>query len=90
MMQMKRRRKTVVAVLLCVICAGLMTACNTSNYAQSGQKIIPAAKLADYLGKEHVVVVDMQTADAYAAAHVQGAVNITQEDIVINVPVKIM
>ncbi|MDD3213923.1 MAG: rhodanese-like domain-containing protein [Eubacteriales bacterium] len=89
-MTFKRLWKTV-AVLLCVmLAAGALTACNTSTYAESGKKIIPASELGNYIGKDDVVIVDMQTADAYAAAHVQGAVNITLDDIVINVPVKNM
>ena len=89
-MPYQRRWKPLAAALLAVLCASLMTACNTSTYADSGKKLIPAAKLADYLGKENVVVVDMQPAEDYAAEHVAGAVNITQEDIVINIPVKNM
>lgn len=89
-MTFKRLWKTV-AVLMCLaLVAGALTACNTSTYAESGKKIIPASELGNYIGKDNVVIVDMQSADAYAAAHVQGAVNITLDDIVINVPVKNM
>jgi thiosulfate/3-mercaptopyruvate sulfurtransferase len=75
---------------LFALVAGMLTACNTSKYAESGKIIIPPRDLSNYIGKDNVVVVDMQPADAYAAAHVQGAVNITLDDIVINVPVKNM
>lgn len=89
-MTLKRRLKTTAALLALILVAGALTGCNTAQYAQSGTKIIPATKLSDYLGQEHVVIVDMQSAEDYAKAHVQGAVNITLDDIVINVPVKNM
>ena len=89
-MTFKRLWKTVAVLLCLMLAAGALTACNTSTYAESGKKIIPASELGNYIGKDNVVIVDMQTADAYAAAHVQGAVNITLDDIVINVPVKNM
>lgn len=89
-MASKRPWKTVIAVLMLAMAACILTACNASTYEESGKKIIPASSLAGYMGKDNVVVVDMQSAENYAAAHVQGAVNITQEDIVINVPVKNM
>ncbi len=89
-MTVKRLGKIVAVLTLFALVAGMLTACNTSKYAESGKIIIPAADLSNYIGKDNVVVVDMQSADAYAAAHVQGAVNITLDDIVINVPVKNM
>lgn len=89
-MHLQRTGKTLLALALLVLAAGNLTACNTSQYAQSGRKIIPASALAEAIGKDNVVIVDMQDAEAYAAEHVQGAVNITQADIVINVPVKNM
>jgi len=89
-MTFKRPWKTVIAVLMLAMAACILTACNTSTYEESGKKIIPVSSLADYLGKDNVVVVDMQSAEAYAAAHVESAISITQEDIVINVPVKNM
>ena len=89
-MPFKRRWKTVAVLLMVGLAALVLTACNTSTYEESGKKIIPAKALAGFISKDNVVIVDMQTADAYAAAHVMGAVNITQEDIVINVPVKNM
>lgn len=89
-MTLKRLWKTI-AILLCLSLASVaLTACNTSTYAESGKIIIPAADLSEYIGKDNVTIVDMQSAEAYAAAHVEGAINITLDDIVINVPVKNM
>ena len=92
-MSIKRPWKTLIALLLLLSSAFSLTACNTSTYAESGKKIVPAMpaeKYAAYLGKDQVTIVDMQSAEDYAAGHVAGAVNITQEDIVINIPVKNM
>lgn len=89
-MTLKRRLKAIAALLALILAATALTGCNTAKYAQSGTKIIPATKLGDYLGQEHAVIVDMQSAEDYATAHVKGAVNITLDDIVINVPVKNM
>ena len=89
-MTSQHQRKTLSALVLLIVAAIVLTGCNTAQYEQSGTKIIPASTLASYIGKENVMIVDMQTAEAYAAAHITGAVNITQEEIVINVPVKNM
>jgi len=89
-MAFKRPVKTVIVLLILVLTAGMITGCNTSEYAQSGKVIIPAADLSNYIGAENTVIVDMQDEEAYAAAHVEGAVNIPLSDIVINVPVKNM
>ncbi len=79
--------KTALALVMLVAMAGVLTSCSSHDYAESGKKIIPVSSLADYMGKDGVVIVDMQDAESYAAGHVEGAVNITQEDIVISVPV---
>ena len=89
-MTYKRSLKTVIALMMLAMAACILTACNTSTYEESGKKIIPASSLAGYIGRAGTVIVDMRAAEDYALAHVEGAVNITQEDIVINVPVKNM
>ncbi|MEA4928707.1 MAG: rhodanese-like domain-containing protein [Candidatus Limiplasma sp.] len=89
-MTLKRRWKPLAALLALVLVAGLTTACNTSQYAESGRQILPAASLSQAIGKAGVVIVDMQDAEAYATEHVQGAVNITKDDILINIPVQNM
>jgi thiosulfate/3-mercaptopyruvate sulfurtransferase len=81
-----RWKKALVLVVLAAL-ACVLTACAAHDYAQSGKKIIPASSLNSYIGKDGVVIVDMQDAESYAAGHVEGAVNLTQEDIVISVPV---
>ena len=65
--------------------------CSSHTFVQTEPSLILGAQeLSGYIGKDGVVIVDTRSADEYAAGHVQGAVNIPTEDIVINVPVKNM
>ena len=89
-MALKRLLKTLAALLVVAMAAGMLSACNTSQYAESGKIIIPAKALAGYVGAANTVIVDMQSAEDYAAAHVEGAVNIPVAEILINVPVQNM
>ena len=73
--------------MLVVMFAG----CNTHKFADTEQSLIISAEdLKDYIGKENVVIVDMQSTEDYTAGHVEGAVNIQNTDITINVPVSTM
>lgn len=83
-------KKLTIMVVLVMLTMTLFTACNPSNYAESDKKIISTKELQNYIGKENVVVVDMQNAEDYAKEHLAGAVNITAQEIVVNVPVKNM
>ena len=66
-------------------------ACNTHKFAETENSlIISAEELKDYIGKENVVIVDMQSTEGYTTGHVEGAVNIQNGDITINVPVSTM
>ncbi len=89
-MSLKKSAKKLIALLILVITVVSVTACNTSDYAESGKIIIPAKELESYIGADNVVIVDMQSEENYAAAHVEGAVNIPVSDIMINVPVQNM
>lgn len=82
---MSVKKITMFAGMLVLILS--LTACNPSSYAESDKKLIGAKQLSEYIGKENVVFVDMQSPQDYAAGHISGAVNITKDDIVINVPV---
>ncbi|HML45565.1 MAG TPA: rhodanese-like domain-containing protein [Clostridia bacterium] len=86
-MTFRHRWKTALALVMLGAMALVLIACSAHDYAESGKKIVPAASLSSYIGNGNVVIVDMQDAESYAAGHVQGAVNITREDIVISVPV---
>lgn len=87
---MHRFAKTGFACVVLLLAAVSFAACNSYDYAEEDTLIISAEQLADYIGGENVVIVDMQPAEAYAAGHVAGAVNIVAADLMINVPVENM
>lgn len=76
--------------LVFILSVSCMTGCSSHKFSKSDSLILNAKQLKDYIGKESTVIVDMQTAEEYAAGHVEGAVNIPIEEITINVPVKNM
>lgn len=84
---MRKIDKKISICLVLLLIAAIMGGCNSSKYAQADTIIISAKDLKDYIGKDNVAIVDMQSANDYAARHVPGAVNILRSDIVINVPV---
>lgn len=56
------------------------------DLAGNGEYIIEAKEAAKLIGKQGVVIVDMQDEEAYQAGHVPGAVNILRGMIVVNDP----
>ena len=83
--------KKITIFLAMIMMVSLFTACNNHEYAKTTESLLVSAEeLKDYIGKENVVIVDMQGAEEYAAGHVEGAVNIQKDDIIINVPVSTM
>lgn len=65
--------------------------CASHTFVQTDPSVIVSVQdLPNYIGKEGVVIVDTRSAEDYAAGHVEGAVNIPTDEIVINVPVKNM
>ena len=89
-MTLKKSAKRFAALLILVVTVAAVTACNTSEYAESGKIIIPAKDLQTYIGMDNVVIVDMQAEEDYAVSHVEGAVNIPVSEIMISVPVQNM
>jgi len=79
--------KKISICLALLLTAAMIGGCNSSKYAQADTLIISADELKDYTGKDGIAIVDMQSANDYAARHVPGAVNILKSDIVVNVPV---
>ena len=76
------------SILFMLIIVIIMTsACNSSTYAPTDTIILSADNLQNYIGQENVIIVDMQSMNDYSKQHVEGAVNITKNDIVINDPV---
>lgn len=77
-------------LVFALLAAGLY-GCSSHTFVETEPSLILGAEdLSEYIGKDEVVIVDTRSADEYAAGHVQGAVNIPTEEIVINVPVKNM
>lgn len=80
--------KNLTFFLLVVMLAVVISACNPSVYEDTDPQIISAASLPELVsGNENIAIIDMQNPEDYAAGHVEGAVNIVKDDIVINVPV---
>ena len=83
--------KNLTFILLVVMLAVVISACNPSTYEETPSQIISADSLSDFISSnDNIVIVDMQSPEDYAAGHVEGAVNIVKDDIVINVPVENM
>lgn len=83
-------KKIALLLVFALLAAGLY-GCSSHTFVQTEPSLILGAKeLSEYIGKDGVVIVDTRSADEYAAGHVQGAVNIPTDEIVINVPVKNM
>jgi len=65
-----------------------VSACNPSDYVETDPQIISASEFAELLvGDEDFYVIDMQKPEDYQKGHVEGAVNVVKDDIVISVPV---
>lgn len=83
--------KKITIFLVLALFTTCLTGCNSHTFAETENSLIVSAKeLTDYMGKENVVLVDMQSPEDYGKEHLEGAVNIPTENIVINVPVKNM
>ncbi|PKM86436.1 MAG: rhodanese [Firmicutes bacterium HGW-Firmicutes-12] len=83
---MKRSVSLLLFVMIITIAFSL-TGCGSTGGGAQGQEIIEAQDVAKSLGKENVVLVDMQNEEDYAENHIKGAINITRAEIVINEPV---
>ena len=72
----------------CIFTLVLLPGCNDSQYGPADQIIIQAKDLPAFIGRDGVVVVDMQAPEDYAKEHVAGAINIPVSDILVNLPVE--
>jgi len=84
--------KSIISVVMISVFALSIVGCSTSGATtgKEGTVIIDAKGADKLLNKENVIFVDARTADMYADGHVKNAVNITREDVTINVPVSNM
>lgn len=81
---MKKYAKAAVLLTL-VLALGALSGCLGTTGQAEGPYIIEAERAISMV-KDGAVLVDAQMADAYEAAHIEGAVNITRGDIVVNEP----
>ncbi|MEW5785685.1 MAG: rhodanese-like domain-containing protein [Bacillota bacterium] len=73
-------------VLAAVILAFVTGVGPGSTLVDPGRYIVEAKDVVKLLKNEQVVLVDMQESAAYAAGHIDGAVNIERNEVVINTP----
>ncbi|MEL7564127.1 MAG: rhodanese-like domain-containing protein [Dehalobacterium sp.] len=84
-----RKKKTILLIFLTIIFALVSGGCG-SGTNESGPNIINAKEAVGLLGSGNYVLIDTQDAEAYGNEHIKDAVNITRNDIVINIPVENM
>lgn len=65
----------------------VLSGCSAAGSGAEGKYIIDVDSVSKLMAQEKTVFVDMQSGKDYAKGHLQGAVNITRSDIVINEPV---
>lgn len=83
--------KKITIFLVLALSTTCLAGCGSHTFANTEESLLVSVKeLSDYMGKENVVIVDMQSPEDYGNEHLEGAVNIAADDIVINVPVKNM
>ena len=88
---MRPSTKKLALFLAFVLMAVGFSGCASHTFVQTDPSVIVSVQdLSNYIGKEGVVIVDTRSPEDYAAGHVEGAVNIPTDEIVINVPVKNM
>lgn len=85
-----KRGKRVLIFALCLALLMTLSGCKRAEYAASDTIIIDAKTLPEYIGKEGVVIVDMQDSEGYANGHVEGAVNLQIGSVLVNLPVENM
>ena len=78
----KPRRKTIPALLLLILAALLITACNKETKELPGYIQITQAEAKEMMAKDdgHVIV-DVRREDEYNEGHIPGAIRVTNEDI---------
>lgn len=80
-------KKTAI-ILLILVMAMSVVACNPSEYQEADPVIVSAQEFVEVLdGVGDYQIIDMRKAADYAKGHVDGAVNIVKDDIVVSVPV---
>lgn len=81
------QKKTPILVLFLTIIFALVLGGCGSGESSSGPNIINAKDAAELLDSGNYVLVDTQDAEAYGQEHITEAVNVSRNDMVINIPV---
>ena len=80
--------KKLTFLLMIIMLTILISACNPSQYVETDSRLVSADNLSEFIANnDKLIIVDMQSPEDYASGHVDGAVNITKNDIMIKVPV---
>lgn len=77
-------KKTVLAIVIAAVLV-IAAGCVNYDFEQTGQYIVTAKTALD-MAKEGVIIVDAQSAEDYAAQHVERAVSIPMSALIINEP----
>lgn len=83
---MKKLAKLIATLLVLLIPFSFVGCSSSTSGSTTGSEIIDAKQALGLVGKDKVVLVDMQQSGAYVDNHMDGAVNISLNDIVINTP----
>ena len=78
---MKKLTKIVFVIMALILTVTGCVGTNTNAPGEKGQEIISASKALDTVSEDGVVIVDAQKSSAYKNSHVNGAVNISRNDI---------
>lgn len=82
---MKLMIKKATVLLLAVSMLVSITGCNKTEYVES-DRVIEAADLVDLLSDANTVVIDARSAKDYRAGHLQGAINLSANDLTLSEP----
>lgn len=82
-----KKRLILFSLVLMVSIVLAATGCGSAKTGSPRGIIIEAQEAAGLIGKDGVVLVDMQPSYEYQENHIKGAVNIAREDITVNQPV---
>lgn len=80
-----KNTKIILMLFVLVLALGALSGCLGTTGQADGPYIIDAEEAMALL-EDGAVLVDGQQADAYGASHIEGAVNISRSDIVVNEP----
>jgi thiosulfate/3-mercaptopyruvate sulfurtransferase len=81
-----KKISTLLLSILIITSVFAFSGCADKNLSQQGKNIITSKEAAKLIKDNKTVLVDLQTKEEYAKAHIKGAVSVPLEDITQNVP----